>query len=227
MGLAGMIGAAIASFKKAKITNADTGESITCLYNPNTLSLQRKACWKSAAIKQLSFPEYTYAGGGGASISMELLFDTTSGLVNLLRTGGKVTTYIEFLYQLMDVTGDEERPPYCKFEWGGYQYIPSGFTAFLEQVKTEYILFKSTGVPVRAKAQVTFVLVDEVTAGQNPTTRTEARKTWIVKEGERLDWIAYAEYGSAAHWRHIDAVNNIDDPFAIHSGQILKLTPLP
>jgi hypothetical protein len=226
MGLAGAITAAMASFKKAKITNEDTQESITCLYNPTTLKTERSACWKPSPIKQMSFPEYTYSGGGGASITMELLFDATSGLVNLLTTGGKVTKYVEFLHKLMDVTGQEERPPYCRFEWGGYQYIPSGFTAFVESVSTEYTLFRATGVPVRAKATVKFVLVDEGTAGQNPTTRTEARKTWVVREGERLDWIAYMEYGDAAHWRHIAEINGIDDPFTLHSGQVLMLTPL-
>ncbi len=223
----GLVGLAISSFKKAKITNKETGKSITCLYNPNMVRLSRSATWQSKCIPQQSFPEYVYAGSGGASITIELLFDATSGLINRMRTGGSVTKYIEFLYSLMDVTSDKERPPYCRFEWGGYQYIPTGFTAFVESVEADYTMFTSTGKPTRARATVKFVLVDEGVAGQNPTTRTEARKTWIVREGERLDWIAYKEYGDPAHWRHIAQANDLDNPLDLRPGQILRLPPLP
>ena len=46
-------------------------------------------------------------------------------------------------------------------------------------------------------------------------------------EGERLDWIAYQEYGNPRHWRHIADVNDLANPFDLRSGQVLKLTPLP
>jgi nucleoid-associated protein YgaU len=50
---------------------------------------------------------------------------------------------------------------------------------------------------------------------------------WVVVEGQTLDWIAYQEYGSAAHWRHIADTNDLDDPRQLRSGQILNLVPLP
>jgi nucleoid-associated protein YgaU len=47
----------------------------------------------------------------------------------------------------------------------------------------------------------------------------------VVREGERLDWIAYREYGNPARWRHIAEVNGISDPLELQPGQVLKLTP--
>ena len=49
----------------------------------------------------------------------------------------------------------------------------------------------------------------------------------MVEEGQRLDWIAYQEYGDAARWRYIAESNNLDDPDVLQPGQILKLIPLP
>jgi nucleoid-associated protein YgaU len=49
----------------------------------------------------------------------------------------------------------------------------------------------------------------------------------VVREGERLDWIAYQEYGRAAYWRHIAETNDLADPTDIRPGQILQLVPLP
>ena len=94
-----------------------------------------------------------------------------------------------------------------------------------------YQFFKPDGTPLRAEASVSFEEqatekeLDKV--WQNPTSRSEPRRTWIVREGERLDWIAYQEYGNPAFWRHIAQSNGIENPFDIAPGQILKLTPLP
>jgi len=74
---------------------------------------------------------------------------------------------------------------------------------------------------------VTFSETGEQKKAQNPTTRTEARKIWVVHEGQTLDWIAYQEYGDPAYWRHIAETNNLANPMDLRPGQALKLTPLP
>ena len=87
-------------------------------------------------------------------------------------------------------------------------------------------MFKADGTPLRAEVSVTFKQVAEATRGQNPTTRTESRKVWIVHEGQTLDWIAYQEYGDPALWKHIAATNNLSNPMDLRAGQVLKLVPL-
>lgn len=74
---------------------------------------------------------------------------------------------------------------------------------------------------------VTFSQVREEKKRQNPTSYTEPRKTWVVREGERLDWIAYQEYGDPGYWRHIAEANNLANPFDLQPGLVLQLTPLP
>ena len=88
-------------------------------------------------------------------------------------------------------------------------------------------MFDPEGVPLRAKVGVTLLEVPVKQTGQNPTSRTDPRKVWVVQEGQTLDWIAYQEYGDSAHWRHIAETNDLVNPKDLYPGQMLKLVPLP
>jgi nucleoid-associated protein YgaU len=83
---------------------------------------------------------------------------------------------------------------------------------------------------VRAQATVDFIQQDDsddFADSTNPTTRTEARKTRVVQQGDRLDLIAYQEYGAVAHWRHLAEANGLHDPSGLRPGQVLVIPPLP
>ena len=90
-------------------------------------------------------------------------------------------------------------------------------------------MFTPGGKPIQA--EVTLRLVEQDMGWRNllpinPTSRSEARKTWRVTEGETLDWIAFQEYGDSAQWRHIAKVNKLLNPLKLRAGQLLKITPL-
>ena len=113
-----------------------------------------------------------------------------------------------------------------QFQWGKLVL----FLAVVTQVSITYKLFLPDGTPVRATAKVSFKQLDETDDkqdSQNPTTRTEARKTHIVEAGDRLDLIAYQEYGHSSHWRYLAEVNNLLDPRVLQPGQILSVPALP
>ncbi|MEA3309352.1 MAG: LysM peptidoglycan-binding domain-containing protein [Chloroflexota bacterium] len=225
-----------ATVTKAKIVvvdekgNAKAGKSITCMYNPETLQFSRSASWDKKSIPQESHSEHSYKGGEAATLSVKLFFDTTRDIQEhgvKVSAGTDVRNYTDFLFSLTEVEQDTGHPPYCRFEWGGKFYFVKGF---LKSVSADYTLFLPDGTPIRAEVSVSFEETDSEEElddqAQNPTTRSLARKTWIVREGERLDWIAYQEYGKAANWRHIAEVNGIDNPLVLRPGQVLKLTPL-
>jgi LysM repeat protein len=221
---------------KAKIVEVDEtgnaiGDPIICMYNPEQLKVNRGANWSPESIPQRTLQKYTYKGGAAATVDATLLFDTTRDMNEhgvKVSAGTDVRTYVNKLYKLLKVVDEEKkRPPYCRFEWGGKLYFVKGF---LKSVNATYTLFLADGTPVRAEVGVSFEIADEEAdldkVAQNPTSRTEARKTWIVREGERLDWIANQEYGHPGHWRHIAEVNGIEDPLDLQPGQVLKLPPL-
>jgi hypothetical protein len=121
-----------------------------------------------------------------------------------------------------DPKDNKSEPPTCRFQWGKFM----SFTTVIKDLKQKFTMFKRDGTPLRAELTITLQQVADKPAGQNPTSRSEARKIWIVEEGQRLDWIAYQEYHDSDQWRYIAETNHLDSP-EVYPGQVLKLIPLP
>ncbi len=210
-----------------------SGDAIECQFNPNQISYTKSTNWKSTPTFNKNIPVAEFGGGQADKLSMKLYFDTS------MLSGTDVRTFLGPLINLTRLVDNGKnsankrtKPPLCRFMWGTFS-SQSGmsFQAYLEQISVTFSMFLPDGTPVRAEADVTFVSVKETTdsgsmPAQNPTSRSEARKLWVVAEGETLDWIAYKEYGKPAHWRHIAQSNNLQDPMNLKTGTVLKLTPL-
>jgi hypothetical protein len=210
--------------QKAKIASVDNpGKAVTCHFNPDTFSMERTINWKADTNIGNDASNLTFGGGQASDLTMTLLFDTTD-------TGKDVRDTYKTLIELSNVdtskknskTGKSE-PPVCRFEWGKFLT----FKAVITKLSQKFTMFKADGTPVRAEVTVTFKQVGEATRGQNPTSRPEPRKIWVVSEGQTLAWIAYQEYGDSGYWRHIAETNDLADPLDLRPGQVLKLVPLP
>jgi len=210
--------------QKAKIVSvSDASKSVTCHFNPDTFSMDRTISWKPNEAIGGDASTLYFGGGQASDLTMTFLFDTTD-------TGKDVRDTYQTLIDLSKVdpnkknakTGKGE-PSLCRFEWGRFLT----FTAAITQLSQTFTMFKADGTPLRAEVKVTFKQVEEASRPQNPTTRTESRKVWVVLEGQTLDWIAYQEYGDSAYWRHIAETNNLANPLDLRPGQVLKLVPLP
>ena len=211
---------------KLTITNLSNNQSIEVQYNPKEFSISKSVSWTQDDVPRKDVSHWSFGGGHPATLNVDLTFDTTS-------TGDDVRTkYTDFLIGLLKIDENKRddkgnvlgEPVDCRFAWGTFL----SFIAVVEKVDLTFTFFLSDGTPVRAKAKVSLKQKKDETehAPQNPTTRSEARKTWIVREGETLDWIAYQEYGNPAYWRHIADTNDLANPRGLRSGQILKLVPL-
>jgi nucleoid-associated protein YgaU len=158
-----------------------------------------------------------YGGGEPEELDLDLFFDETDTQldVRVHTTPLRMLATRNFLF---------DKPPLVMFMWGTVVSKMS----YVSRVDVTYTFFRPDGTPLRAKVKVHLKEWHDklLSLAQNPTTRSEARKTWVVTEGQTLDWIAYQEYNDPAHWRHIAEVNNLDDPLALRPGQILKLTPI-
>jgi nucleoid-associated protein YgaU len=206
---------------------------IPCQFNPATLKIGKPVNWHSEDEKQqpsggkkaadqqttplLNAPKLVFGGGNSATFSLDLIFDTTG------EGNTDVRTYTNPLLALTLISSGKKTPPYVLFMWGEY----SSFLSVVTRVDITYTHFLGSGRPVRARAAVSFVQASDTDGGQlpsqNPTTRTEARKTHVVRQGERLDTLAYLEYRSCARWRDIAEANGLDDPLDLHPGQILVI----
>jgi len=207
--------------------------AIPCQFNPATLKIDKAVNWhpeddhpgqssgKQTGIQQtkpvLNAPMMVFGGGNSATFSLDLIFDTTS-------EGNKdVRTYTNQLLGLTLICQGKKTPPYVLFVWGEY----TSFLSVVTKVEISYTHFLGSGRPVRARAAVSFVQASDTDGGklpaQNPTSMTKARKTHIVQQGERIDTLAYQEYGQCGRWREIAEANGLDNPLDLRPGQILVI----
>jgi len=219
--------------KKGNELRDDRRLKLEFQFNPAELKIVKAVNWKEPPepVPARNAPDLDWGGGKAATFSLKLVFDTTQD------TDSKdVRKYTQQLLKLVmlgkEVAGFRSSgtyrtpPPRVQFRWGSLVL----FLAVVETVTITYTLFLPDGTPVRATADVGFKQLDDsddVKSSQNPTTRTLARKTHIVRAGDRLDLIAYEEYGHPAHWRYLAEVNGLLDPLALEPGQILAVPPLP
>jgi len=202
---------------------------IECQFNPAELTIKKTNNWSGEASPSFNSPFLKFAGGDSATYSLSLFFDSyadtsdtnppkdvreyTNKLLTLTLRGAG---YSLFLLPYAN-------PPTVTFIWGKIKL----FSAVVASVQISYTMFAPDGTPIRAKADVEFkqneILGDDIIPAQNPTSRTDPRKTRIAHSRQRLDQIAFEEYGDSRHWRTLAEANNIDDPFQLVDGQILVI----
>ncbi len=198
-------------------------------FNPDSLKITKAVTWTAGKIPPArNAPDLKFGGGQSAKFDLKFTFDTSQegGLLGSTRD---VRTYTQELLKLVMVHGpidERDEPPCIKFQWGKLIL----FLAVVTQVEVTYKLFDPDGTPIRADVTVNLQqqdASDDFAGLTNPTTRTEARKTRLVQQGDRLDLIAHQEYGSVAYWRYLAEANHLQDPQALRAGQILIIPPLP
>lgn len=214
------------------------GSPIECLFNPAELTISKSNNFSHTAQPRKNIGKTEFAGGQAFSATLQLIFDTTEKHPHSSVTVGENvhTAYIGKLFDLMAYPEGQEdvQPPICELDWGAFKFTWGKDNSYplklcvITNVSVDYTLFSADLVPLRATATVSIEQAEDVSNdSQNPTTRTEARRTWSVLEGETLDWIAHQEYGNSAHWRYIAHVNNLANPRRLRPGQVLRLPKLP
>ena len=90
-------------------------------------------------------------------------------------------------------------------------------------------MFLETGIPVRARLQVTFQEWKDAIQEAKEVKRQTADYTraYVVGPGESLSGIAAAFYKDPGLWRPIAIANDVEDPRRLSVGLRLDIPPLP
>lgn len=198
---------------------------IKCQFNPSTLTINKSLDWNGDKSPSFNSPLLKYAGGDSATYNLSLFFDSYSSdppkdvreyTNQLLALSLRGAGYSMFLLPYA-------HPPFVNLVWGKITL----FTAVVTQVSITFTMFDPDGTPIRAKADVSFIqnemIGDDIVPAQNPTSRTDSRKTRVVNSTQRLDQIAYEEYGDSRYWRLLAEANDMDNPFELLDGQIISI----
>ncbi|MBS2025860.1 MAG: LysM peptidoglycan-binding domain-containing protein [Deltaproteobacteria bacterium] len=207
----------MATLEKAQIKNKNSGNAITCLFNPKEYSIQKSVQWEPHKMPGLDLPEQQFTSGNPAVLSVELFFDTYEAKKDVR------TEHTEPLMVLTQVDADTHAPPIVQFVWGGLL-----FEGVIESLALRFTMFHPDGKPCRATA--TLSIKEAKTAKQQleekPRNSPDHTKRRTFKQGETLSLIAHEEYDNAAEWRRIADANGISDPKDVKPGTVLTLPPI-
>lgn len=228
----------LGSYKKAKIKIfGEVGtEELQVHFNPNQYQLSDGANYSEKNIPGLDGPIIQYVSGTTTTLTMELVFDTYEELYKNTSLSGTVASISSLLSQpedvskitrkivaLTEIDGSQHRPPMCQFIWGSLK-----FKGVVTKVDSTYTMFTEEGMPVRARLNVTFQSVLDITQSKKeaPFESPDRTKFRVMKEGMQLWHVAYQEYGDPELWRVIAQENGIRNPKDIYAGQMIRLPAL-
>ena len=215
--------------EKLTIYNLETGERIPARFNPERYTLNRGVQIAEIAIPGLDSPVLQFVRGQNEKITMELFFDTTEfGMVDNVTD---VRTYTSKIYALTKVNSETHAPPRCALMWRDRLFSFGGNATtrcLVESVNEEFNLFSPSGVPLRAKLNVTFreYLTIEEQLAEIPRNSADKHKVRVLARGKTLSHLAWEEYGDPGDWRAIAEENNLDNPRLIAPGTTLAVPPL-
>lgn len=203
----------------AKADGADSKKlSVNCSFNPYeyTVSQSNKYDYKPTAGVDT---KVEFKSAGPQTLKLSLIFDAyeNEGVKDVSQTTRQ-------LWLLMTPEGITEikKPdaPFVVFEWGVFKFV-----AVITSMTQKFILFDRTGVPLRAKVDITFTQhkseKDDYQALAEKTNLS--LRTASVLPNGRLDSIAADSLGDPANWRDIATANNITNPLALRPGQNLLI----
>lgn len=183
--------------EKAKIKVLDTDKTIDVMYNPTEYTYAEKAelikVGRLIQQKGVKKEEFTVA----------LFFDTYEKRENVTTKTKQITDLIKPVKEEKEA----KRPYICLFTWGEFSY-----KGIINKISQKFTLFLETGIPVRAELAVTFIPPESIEEQKENKGKTESRKLWTVKKGDRLDLIAHAALHDASLWKKIAETNGIVNP---------------
>ena len=201
-------------------------DRIEVQFNPTEYTLSKGAQIAEIALPGIDSPILQFIRGQTEKLALDLFFDTTDA--GMGETGVvDVRTRTRPVYQLVKIQPNTHAPPRVTFMWG----TGLSFRAIVESVTQKFTLFNPLGIPLRATLSVSFAeykTLEEQLKELNLQS-SDHSKVRRVRRGDRLDRIAYEEYGDAADWRRIaDAPENagmIERAGRLRPGTALTIPP--
>ena len=207
--------------EKAQIEVVHTGERIPVQFNPEEYTVNKDINFAAQAIPGLPSPLVQFVHGNQRTVEMELLFDTWDTATFAKADVRDLTSRVT---DLLDIDSTLHAPPVLRLTWASLSIL-----CVLSRVVQRFVMFESSGKPVRARLTCTFneVIDPEQEAKALNLQTADYSKVHVVAERETLESIAALLYDDPMAWRPIAIANRLADPRAIAIGQQLRVPALP
>ncbi|MEO5641895.1 MAG: LysM peptidoglycan-binding domain-containing protein [Bacteroidia bacterium] len=209
----------ITSYTDASYSAMDT--EYTVFVNPDqiTFNYKIKSTRQEAPGKKAN--TLKFIGVEPESISFDIMFDTTGVIPG--STGDVYAQITEFREVTYDYNGTIHRPNYLKLSWGSII-----FKGVLTTLNVTYTLFSPQGIPLRAKASVSFEeTMDPATiARESDNQSPDMTHLRVVLEGDTLPLMCYRIYGDPTFYLEVAHFNGLDHFTDLVPGMRIEFPPV-
>ena len=224
------------ALEKAKLTveKENGSETFSVQFNPSEYNISENVNYAEKNIPGTAGPITQFVSGASATLNLSLIFDTFDTPENGVResqqngdltsqkahTPTDVSKLTRRVAELVAIDGSLHRPPMVTFAWGSLS-----FQGVVTDIKQTYTMFMPSGMPVRARVELTLKSVTDPGAAKRkrPFESPDRTKYRTVHQGDSLWALSAKEYGQPEQWRAIADANGLANPRALRSGERLVL----
>lgn len=196
-------------------------EVYTVFVNPDQITFNYKIKSTRQEVPGTGANTLKFVGVEPESVSFDIIFDTTGVIPG--STGDVYDQITDFRRVTYDYNGTIHRPNYVQLSWGSII-----FKGVLSTLNVTYTLFSPQGVPLRAKASVTFEeSMDPATVareGDNQSPDMTHLRT--VLNGDTLPLMCYRIYGDPSFYLEVARINGLDHFTDLVPGMRIEFPPV-
>ena len=176
----------------------------------------RDRLYPEISVPGLEMPLQQFVRGEGRTLTAELFLDRSN-------TGDSLADDLGKLRQFVEVDSDLHAPPVCLFAWGD-----TSFTGVMLEFSEKFQMFDESGKVLRARVTVKLKSYEAATHQFKRLNKQspDRTKTRTARAGDRLDLIAFSEYGDPALWPVLADANGLERPRLLQPGTLIRVPPL-
>jgi len=202
-------------------------------YNPTEFTVNYSTNFDQGEKTVTSNIATKFVSKGPRSLTMTLFFDGTgaspsSSLIGKAASAIGLTNTVDlqirtFLNLAAEIEGEEHKPRYIMVIWGSFV-----FTGVMTSANVNYLMFASSGRPLRAKLNLTIqesisdTLIGKILQLASP----DLSKSIIVKEGDTLPLLCEQEYKDPSLYVKVAEVNKLKNYRKLKQGMELLFPPI-
>lgn len=198
----------IRAFRDKKVNDEEIG-SFTVPINPENLGEELKVNHDRNQHQGAEGNDPRYKGTAPTRLSLKLLFDNTGTVEGNRMEGVPVPQQLKSLRAIVsDMDPESHRPPYLKIIYN--KFI---FDGVLTDLKIQYTLFDSVGVPIRARVTVSLEEYKEPKKRVREEDKRSPDLTHLrqIKEGDNLPLMTYKIYGDSKFYLQVARENGLNN----------------
>ena len=203
--------------------NSKEGGAITLPFNPESLKFGKGIRYNEDRQLGSTNGDNAFSGYEKETLSFDAVIDCSGVILGTFFYDSAYTLVKEIEECLYDYNSDIHRPNYVKICYGELL-----FKGQLTKMDTEYKMFNSFGVPIRAKLSFSFTEFCESSEARkkNHKNSPDISRLVTVKEGETLALLCKRMYGDSTLVPQVARFNNLNGFRNIPAGTELLFPPL-